>query len=183
MTVGATYQDVLDFWFAPETKAKHFASDAALDQQITSRFNATYELAKAGKLADWEQQPESLLALIIVLDQFPRNMFRGTGEMFATDAQALRLTKQALAKGWEQHLPPEQQHFLLMPLMHSEELSDQDASVAHYRALGVDVALEFAIRHRDVIAEFGRYPHRNALLGRTSTPAEIAFLADTPQGF
>jgi uncharacterized protein (DUF924 family) len=168
-----TPQDVLAFWRAAGP-AKWFAKDDAFDAEIGARFLATHEAAAKGLLS-WEETPEGALALLLLLDQFPRNMFRGTPRAYATDPLALAVAKRALARGFDTQLPALRVFFYL-PFMHSEELADQERCVALVRGLGDEEALKFAVDHEDIIRRFGRFPHRNAILGRTTTAEEQAFL-------
>ena len=187
--------DVLEFWFGAPGSAEHgslrkcwFEKDPAFDAEIRRRFLALVDEAAAGRLDDWADRPEGLLALIVLLDQFPRNLFRNAPRAFATDAQALALAQQALAQGVDALLMPVARAFIYLPFEHSEDLAMQDRAVALFAALaqhGEAFAsyLDYAERHRDVIRRFGRFPHRNAILGRASTPEEIAFLARPGAGF
>lgn len=166
--------DVISFWTqaGPE---KWFKKDAAFDAAIRDGFLQTHEAAKTGRHDDWAETPEGSLALIIVLDQFPRNIFRDDPRAFATDAKALAITNAAIAKGFDRKIEPPLQQFIYMPLMHSEHLADQDRCVAAFTG-GAPENRKFAEIHRDIIARFGRFPHRNAVLGRTTTPEEQVFL-------
>ncbi|MGE0079698.1 MAG: DUF924 family protein [Thiohalomonadaceae bacterium] len=172
-----TPRDVLDFWFSDEARPRWFDSTPDFDREITARFHATWQAAARGELDAWADGPEGALALVIVLDQFPLHMFRGRAEAFSTEAKARAVTRTALARQWGAGLPPEGRAFLYLPLMHSESLADQEDSVALYEALGLPVNLYWARHHRNLIRRFGRFPHRNAALGRTSTPEETAYLA------
>ena len=167
--------DIVAFWLdaGPE---RWFAKDDAFDAEIHRRFLATHWAAAAGKLAAWAHTPEGALALLIVLDQFPRNLFRGSAQSFATDHAALSVAKVAIARGFDQAVPTQQRQFFYLPLMHSEDLADQERCVALYRALGDEEQLTWADLHADIIRRFGRFPHRNVLLGRSTTPEEQAFL-------
>jgi uncharacterized protein (DUF924 family) len=176
-------QEVLHFWFGDDSSVSRpewFRKDPVFDERIRTRFGDLHTRAALGELADWANAPESALALILVLDQFSRNMFRDDARAFAQDAAALKVAARMIEEGMAQHFTPAQQRFVFMPFMHSEALADQDKCVALFEALGratgeADSA-EWAIKHRNVIAQFGRFPHRNAILGRVSTPDEIAFL-------
>jgi uncharacterized protein (DUF924 family) len=172
----ASPETVLNFWreAGPE---RWFKQDAGFDKEIRDRFLATHEAAAAGKL-EWERAPGSTLALLLLLDQFPRNMFRGTPRAFATDACALQVAARALEKGFEKKFPPELRSFFYLPFMHSEELSDQEKCLALYKALGEEEGIKYAEIHLDAIRRFGRFPHRNKILGRSSTQEEVAYLAD-----
>lgn len=177
-----TPDDVLQFWFSPETQPKWFAKDDALDAEIRRRFSVFYEHIRDGAHADWKDSPRGLLALVIVLDQFPRNMFRGSPQAFASDDIALTLAELGIAKGFNVRLSPEERMFLYMPLQHAEKMDVQEQSVARFAELEIDYALNYAREHRDIISRFGRFPHRNAVLGRTSSPEETEFLT-THAGF
>jgi len=170
----ATPETILAFWreAGPD---KWFTRDNAFDADIRDKFLPTYEAAAAGKLAEWEATPEGALALCIVLDQFPRNMFRGDARTFAADARAREVANRALKRGYDQDIPAEDRGFLFLPFMHSEDLTDQNRCVELYRAAGHE-NMKYAEQHRDIIRRFGRFPHRNAILGRTTTPEEQAFL-------
>ena len=180
---------ILNFWFGEPDSAGYgepkdfwFLSTPKLDQQIRHQFEPSYEKAIAGELDALLETPEGSLALIILLDQFPRNMYRGTPKSFASDSKALEVAEEALKKKLDQRLLPIQKMFLYLPLEHSEDLANQEKSVQLFKALGNDITLKYAIDHRDIIARFGRFPHRNAILGRESTLDEIEFLK-TNNGF
>ncbi len=168
---------ILDFWFAPEAEAYWFKSHAAFDRDIGGRFLADHESAAAGDLAEWESSPQGALALVILLDQIPRNIYRDTPKTFATDAAAVEVAERAIALGFDAPLSAAQRGFLYMPFQHSESLARQHRSVALYRRLNDPKTLDFAERHLRVIDQFGRFPHRNRLLGRASTAEEKTFLA------
>lgn len=170
-----TPQDVLRFWREAGPDA-WFSKDDAFDAAIRERFAETVEAARAGKLDGWADTPEGLLALVIVLDQFPRNLFRDDARAFASDAKGAELARRAHAEGLVDAMPEDLAVFALMPLMHSEAIADQELCVrATLRPAWAD-NFRFAVVHRDVIARFGRFPHRNPVLGRHTTPAERAFL-------
>jgi uncharacterized protein (DUF924 family) len=175
--VIAAPSDVLAFWRGAGPD-KWFAKDTAFDDDIRARFLATYEAAAAGKLTDWESTAESALALAIVLDQFPRNMFRGSARTFAADPAALAMVKRAIARGFDQAVSAIDRQFFYLPFEHSELLEDQERACALFRAEGDADKLKWAELHADIIRRFGRFPHRNAALGRTTTPEEQAFLDD-----
>lgn len=188
MTPGAgragytsTMEDVLAFWFADP--ARWFRKDPAFDAEIHARFGALHAAIEAGEHEAWRTTPRGALAYVIALDQFARNMFRGTPRSFASDPRALAAATAAIARGDAAALTPPERVFLYMPLMHSEDLADQDRCVALFAALGIAENLAFAEAHRAVIRRFGRFPHRNAILGRPSTPEEIAFLAEPGSSF
>jgi uncharacterized protein (DUF924 family) len=173
-TAVASPEEVLAFWreAGPD---RWFTSDEAFDNAIRERFLSTYETAARGELAGWEATAEGALALVIVLDQFPRNMFRGSARICQADALARAAANIALKRGYDLDVPEAERGFLFLPFMHSEDLVDQNRCVELYRAAG-DENLKYALEHRDVIRRFGRFPHRNAILGRASTPDEQAFL-------
>lgn len=174
---SATASSVLDFWFAPGMERRWFRSSPSLDRQIRDRFEVVWEAAAAGELDDWSQTADGALALVIVLDQLPLNMFRADPKAFSTEAKAIAICKQAVDRGCDRQLPIERVAFLYMPLMHSESLADQDRSVELFEAAGLEDNLRFARHHRDLIRRFGRFPHRNAILGRRSTAEERDYLA------
>ena len=171
----AAPEEVLAFWRAAGPK-RWFAADSAFDAQIRERFLATHEAAAAGRLSAWEAAAESALALLIALDQFPRNMFRGAARAFSTDALALAAARRAIGRGFDLETPMPERNFFYLPFEHSENLADQERCVALTEATGDAEAVKWAKVHLDVIHRFGRFPHRNAALGRVSTPEEIAFL-------
>lgn len=167
--------EITGFW-RDAGMEKWFARDDAFDAALGHRFRDAHEAAAAGALDGWNAHAEGALALQILLDQFPRNVFRGTARMFATDARALALADAAIAQGHDRAVEQALRLFFYLPFEHSEALADQQRAVALITPLGPDL-LHYAQVHLDVIARFGRFPHRNALLGRTSTPEELAFLA------
>ena len=183
--------DILDFWFEGDPaicrQERWFTRDDLFDAAIRARFALAVEAAQDGALDPWAATPEGALALVLVLDQFPRNIHRGTHLAFAGDAHARRIARAALAAAADADLTPVQRVFLYLPFEHAEEMADQDLSVRLFetlRGLGaVESTIPYAHRHREVIARFGRFPHRNAALGRASTPAEEAYLAEPGAGF
>ena len=177
-------QDILDFWFDPETVKKHWAKDAAFDATIRDRFGKVHEAAASGRLDHWRATAEGSLALLIVLDQFSRNMFRDSPKAFACDAQARQIAIDAIARGLDLKLPEDRRAFFYLPLEHSEDLAHQDRCVELMRErVGIPEFVDFAKAHQRIIARFGRFPHRNAVLGRTSTPEERAFLQEPNSSF
>lgn len=168
-------QSVVDFWFAPEVAKHWFASTPELDAEIRQRFEPLWQRAAAGECDTWADSAAGALALIIVLDQFPLNMFRGEAAAFSTEQHAVRVTRQALAHNHHRTVSDQQRLFLFLPLMHSENLDDQNASVALFAAAGMET--RWAEHHRQIVQRFGRFPHRNASLGRQSTSEELAYLA------
>lgn len=188
------WQEVLDFWFGAPGSAQHgqtrsewFRRSEAFDSEIRARFTKTYEAAVRGDLAHWRAQPLSALALIIVLDQFPRNMFRGTALAFATDLLAQDVALHMVAEGYDQALKPVERHFVYLPFEHAEDMGMQREAVRLYETLRDDPqsaeAIDYAHRHYAIIERFGRFPHRNAILGRPSTAAEIEFLKQPGSSF
>jgi uncharacterized protein (DUF924 family) len=191
--MGAAVQDILDFWFAPAHVACWFADAAAFDAQIRERFAETAQAAANGTLNNWTDTPSGWLALLIVLDQFPRNLHRGDSRAWAQDVNAQRVVLSGIARADDRQLPALQRVFAYLPLEHAEDNALQQRSVAMFEALCAEVPpeqreqfeefLDYARRHRDVIARFGRFPHRNAVLGRTSTSQEMIYLAQPGAGF
>ncbi|WP_028605449.1 DUF924 family protein [Ottowia thiooxydans] len=203
----STASDVLAFWFgtaAPtdaaslQIQSQWFTKSDAFDAQIRTRFGATIEAAVKGELDSWASEPWGWLALVIVLDQFTRNVYRGQPASFSGDSSALRWSDRGLAEGWDRTLPLMVRPFTYLPLEHSEDLARQNQSVAVFEQLVADAEsanapspvlatlkanLDYAERHRDVIRRFGRFPHRNAFIGRASTPAEVEYLAQPGAGF
>jgi uncharacterized protein (DUF924 family) len=191
-----TPQDILDFWFLPpgtegygKPRAEWFSAVPAFDALIRDKFGDLIELAIAGGLRDWDEHGAGgVLARILVLDQFTRNAFRGKAEAFAGDALAQVAARQQADSGADQSLLPVQRWFAYMPFEHAENAAMQQRSVELFTALsdqnpGFESVLDYAIRHRGVIARFGRFPGRNAALGRASTPEEVAYLAAGGSGF
>ena len=175
-------QEILRFWFSEETKVRWFNATAEFDQALGERFLPVFEQAEAGGLREWGDTPQGALALVIVLDQFPLNLFRHEARSFGTEAAAREVSAAAIARDFDQSLDPQGKTFLYLPFMHSENLDDQHRSVALFKAAGLQDNLRFARHHRDIVQRFGRFPHRNRILGRESTREEIAWL-NSPQGF
>ena len=170
-------QDILHFWFDELTDKQHFAKDTALDEMIRTRFGATLEAAAQCELFAWRTTPDGRLAEIIVLDQFSRNIFRDTPRAFAQDALALALAQELVASGQDQLLNTTERRFAYMPYMHSESALIHAQAVQLFTQPGLEDGLSFELRHQVIIDRFGRFPHRNALLGRASTAEETAFLS------
>lgn len=170
--------DVLAFWFSPKMRENWFEKSDAIDADIRARFLDTYEAARAGRLETWKQEPESALALTILFDQFPRNMFRGSPRSFESDGLALDVAMQALDHDFDRQLSAEQRQFFYLPFMHSENLDHQRRCVELYERLGDPYALGFARQHYDIIARFGRFPHRNKVPNRATTEDEADFLKE-----
>lgn len=193
-------EDILTFWFGQRDSAEYgharafwFKKDEHVDTHIREQFLPIFELAAQGKLAGqglpgWEESPRSLLAEVIVLDQFPRNMFRDSPRAFATDALARDRARMSISRRWDARLLPIEAVFLYLPLEHSESLEDQEQSMALFTSLaerhpGMEGYVDYARRHRGIIARFGRFPHRNAILKRPSTPEEESFLTEPGSRF
>ncbi len=181
---------VLRFWFGEEpgtARAEWFRKDAAFDEEIRRRFAQLHAAAARRELEAWRGEAQSMLALVVVLDQFSRNLYRNDARAFAQDAHALECAKQAVARGDDAGLLPVQRQFLYLPYEHSEDLADQETGLVLMRALEAfeptHGVAEWAVRHRDIVKRFGRFPHRNAALGRTSTDEEIEFLRQPGSGF
>ncbi len=172
---------VLSFWFRGADKRREwFFKDPVFDDAIRAAFLPAWEDARAGRLAQWRETPRECLAYIVVCDQFPRNMFRGEARAFATDALALDAARHAVDLGWHRALLPVEQLFVYLPFEHSERLADQERSLELFA--GHDNH-DYAVRHWEIVKRFGRFPHRNVALGRTSTAEEIAFLEQPGSGF
>ena len=176
-------QDVLHFWFEQSTPAQWFQKDDAFDAAIRERFGALHARAAQGELWDWRHDAASRLAEVIVLDQFSRNLLRGRPEAFAQDGMALVLAQEAVARGLDAQLTPERRAFLYMPFMHSESARMQEESVRLFTALGQANNLDYAHQHQAIVQRFGRFPHRNATLGRATTDEEAAFLQQPGSSF
>ncbi len=184
-------QEVLDFWFGPEDAPGYgephpewFKKDEAFDEVVAIRFGGLHAAASHGMLDHfWKDTPKGNLALIIVLDQFSRQLYRGDAKAFARDKQALVLAKHAIERGFDRDAPPVQRLFWYLPFEHSENLEDQDRCIELIKPLGNAEWTRYAEEHRAVIARFGRFPHRNAALGRVSTPEEETYLAQPGSGF
>jgi uncharacterized protein (DUF924 family) len=166
--------DVIAFWSAAGPDA-WFAKDDAFDTRCRV-FEAAHHAAARGELGDWEATPEGALALVLLLDQIPRNIFRGSAHAFAADGLAQRVAERAIAAGFDAEIEAPHRIFLYMPFEHAEDLALQDRAVALVAAMGDEEFARYAILHRDIVARFGRFPHRNAALGRIATPDEQAFL-------
>lgn len=187
-------QEILEFWFGKPGEEEYgkqrkqwFTKNEQFDEEVRSRFLATYQQAATGQLNEWKAEPLSCLALIIVLDQFSRNMFRGQPQAFATDSQALAMAKYAVTQDFDQQLLPLQRWFVYLPFEHSEDLADQQQSVELFSTLSdypeCAEAVDYAYRHLRVIERFGRFPHRNQILGRQTTPEEEEFLKQPGSSF
>lgn len=175
--------EIIDFWFIEIDKVKWFKKDESFDELIRSRFSSIHAQASKCELFSWRSTALGCLAEIIVLDQFSRNMFRGKAESFAYDSLALSLAQSAISKGFDSELTQQQRSFLYMPFMHSESLIIHQQAVSLFTSLGVESNLKFEIKHKLIIERFGRYPHRNKILGRASTSEEESFLLQPGSGF
>lgn len=186
--------EVLDFWFGREGDPEYgqfrdewFRKDPEFDARVTKQFSDLYEEAAAGSLDGWRDDAESCLALVIVLDQFPRNMFRGVGRTHAEDDRALGSSKYAVEHALDRELPAFQRMFLYMPFMHSENVEDQRRSVELFERLageeGAPDVVSYAVAHKDIVERFGRFPHRNEILGRETTSEEAVFLTTEGSSF
>lgn len=173
----AEARDVLDFWFGALKPEQWWKRDDKLDHEIATRFAAVYERLADAVPGEWISSPRGSLAAIIVLDQIPRNIFRDDARSFATDMKALEISRRTIAEGGDMKLVKLERGVLYMPYQHSEDSTDQKRSVELFTALGDDLQLDFAIKHKQIIERFGRFPHRNKMLGRASTPAELEFLS------
>jgi len=177
------YPSVIDFWFIETTPQQWFTKDLDFDRLIQSRFQDLHASATRGELSDWRDAPQGRLAEIIVLDQFSRNIYRDTPLAFAYDSLALILAQEAIRTGAPLHLEARHKAFLYMPFMHSESSRIHEQAVTLFGEPGLERNLDFELKHKAIIDQFGRYPHRNAFLGRDSTPEELAFLKTPGSSF
>ena len=177
------YKKVLDFWFEETEPAQWFKKDAEFDEKIRKRFLSTHQQAVQGELSEWREALEGRLAEIIVLDQFSRNLFRNDSRSFSQDPMALTLAQEAIRWFDPLELPPEKRAFLYMPFMHSESLLIHEQAMKLFDQEGLDDSFDFEKKHRAILVEFGRYPHRNDTLGRTSTEEEKEFLKQPGSSF
>ena len=174
-------EEVLRFWFrGAEARKEWFVKDPAFDAEIRDRFLSLWEDAAAGLLGTWPESRDDWLAYVVLCDQFPRNMFRGEARAFATDARALAAARNAIASGWDRALPEVERTFAYLPFEHSEALADQERALELFTG---HPNHEWALKHWEIIRRFGRFPHRNAILGRESSAAEIAFLREPGSSF
>jgi uncharacterized protein (DUF924 family) len=188
------WPEIIEFWFGPpghpgyaEPRDEWFEKSTDFDAEVRERFLGTWVAAGKHQLDHWLAVPDGALALVVVLDQFPRNMFRSSAKAYITDRQALAVAERIVDRGWDQEMKPGQRWFVYLPFEHSESMAVQERSIALFRGLAGDkgsrAAIEFARRHYDIIARFGRFPHRNGVLGRDSTPEELEFLRQPGSGF
>ena len=171
-----SFREILTFWYSDEIRKYWYRSTPEFDAKVHELYLPLWQEAQAGELSHWNEEASSLAALVIVLDQFPLHMFRGRPESFASLSQAIAATRLAVSNGFDRALDQSMLGFLYMPLMHSESLQDQVLSVQLYREAGLTKNLRFAIHHHDLVKEFGRFPHRNSILGRQSTTEELDYL-------
>lgn len=177
------YQDILDSWFSPETQPNWFAKSDQFDQSLKEKFGDILEQASKAELWSWRKNADGRLAEILVLDQFSRNIFRDTPRAFAQDSLALALAQEAISQDLDKQLSPEQRSFLYMPFMHSESKLIHEFALKLFQRLGNPENLEYEIKHKIIIDRFGRYPHRNQILGRESTEEELSFLTQPDSSF
>ena len=177
------YHEVLNFWFQELTPADWWKKSIELDHLIAERFGDLLKQAMQSELSDWRKTPEGALAEVIVLDQFSRNVFRDSPLAFASDPLALALSQNAIANGFDRVLAPDHRVFLYMPFMHSESKVIHERAVELFTDLGIASNLDFELKHKAIIDRFGRYPHRNSLLGRVSSPEELDFLLEPGSSF
>lgn len=178
-----TYEEVIRFWFKEISSSQMWGKDPEFDSLIRERFLPTLLAANQGELFSWRKKPEGRLAEIIVLDQFSRNIFRNQPESFASDSLALVLAQEAVFHGYDKDIPSDRVSFLYMPYMHSESLRIHEQAVQLFSEPHLKGSLEFELKHKKIIEKFGRYPHRNKILGRVSTPVEIEFLKGPGSSF
>jgi uncharacterized protein (DUF924 family) len=177
------FEEVIHFWFNETTPQQWWKVDAAFDTAVRERFGALHRSAHAGELWEWRRQARGRLAEIIVLDQFPRNVYRGTAQAFASDAMALALAQEAVAGRHDAELARQERGFLYMPYQHSESRAVHVEAARLFTDLAIAEQLGFELQHKAIVDRFGRYPHRNAILGRTSTPEELEFLKQPGSSF
>ena len=177
-----TYNEILTFWFNEEHKKHWFSTSDAFDQKIKKQFSNALQHAANREFDHWKNEPKSALALVLILDQFSRNLFRNQADTYAHDAYALEVASYAIDQGLDEQLSSEEKSFLYMPFMHSESLDDQDRSVELFDKANLETNLRYAIHHRDIVRKFGRFPHRNKMLGRTNSKEEEAYL-NSPEAF
>ncbi|WP_446311789.1 DUF924 family protein [Vibrio vulnificus] len=177
------YKEIIDFWFNELEPMQWWQKDEAFDLMIKSRFGELHDKAKSGELASWREIPLGALAEVIILDQFSRNIYRNKPESFTCDSMAVTLTQFAIANGLDSQLSDIQKVFLYMPFMHSESKLIHIEAVKLFESVGIESNIEFEYKHKAIIDKFGRYPHRNEILGRESTEAELEFLKQPNSGF
>lgn len=168
--------DVLNYWYSERMQPYWFNATPVIDEEIRDRYESLWNAVKAGAYSNWQNSAPGCLALIIILDQFPLNMFRGQARSFSTEAMAIAITRHAIHQGYDKEIDKQQLAFMYMPLMHSENLDDQKLSVQLFQAAGLIENAKFADHHRQIIQRYGRFPHRNSILGRESSPEEVDYL-------
>lgn len=170
------YIDVINYWYSERIKKHWFSSTPELDNEIKNRYEKIWESASIGQLDEWKNTPEGCLALIIIFDQFPLNMFRGEAKSFQTESKAIEVAMAAINSNFDKKLSNDKLSFLFLPFMHSENIEDQELSVKLFRKYNLVNNLKFAQHHRDIVQKYGRFPHRNKILGRENTKAESEYL-------
>jgi len=177
VTAGTiTPESILEYWYSDRIKKHWFNSTEDLDKEIKEKYESAWKSAIRGELNDWKKSAEGCLALAIIFDQFPLNMFRGDVKSFSTETMAVKVSKLAIEKGFDQEIEKDKVAFLYMPLMHSENMEDQDLSVSLFEKAGLEENAKFARHHRGIVEQFGRFPHRNEILQRESSQSEIDYL-------
>ena len=171
-----TAKDIVDFWFAEECRKCWFNATSEMDEMIRKRFESIWRDARDNKLRSWMDSAEGCLALVIILDQFPLNMYRGKAESFSTEAASREVARYAIEQGFDQNMSVEEKGFLFLPFMHSENMEDQNESIALFERAGMTDNLKWARHHRDIVQRFGRFPHRNNILGRENSQQEDVYL-------
>lgn len=171
-----TAEQIIEFWYSDRIKSQWFNSTEKLDKEIKDNYEAVWKEAIRGEYNDWKESADGCLALAIIFDQLPLNMFRGEVESFSTEGMAIKVSKHAIEKGFDQTIAKDKVAFLYMPLMHSENLENQNLSVSLFEKAGLKENAKFAEHHRDIVQEFGRFPHRNEILRRESSQSEIDYL-------
>ncbi|MDT8383635.1 MAG: DUF924 family protein [Gammaproteobacteria bacterium] len=169
--------EIIDFWYADPMRKHWFSSTPELDNQIRDRYEKVWIESSRGEYDEWQNTPEGSLALVIVLDQFPLNMFRGEAKSFQTEKKAIEVALSAINRGFDKKLEKNHLSFLFMPLMHSENIDHQELSVELFKKYELKDNITFAEHHRDIVKKYGRFPHRNQILGRESSEAEIEYLS------
>ena len=171
-----TPEEIINYWYSERVQPLWFNSTPEFDAELKERFEPLVKSAAQGELSNWLESPEGCLALVIVLDQFPLNIYRGKPESFSTEKQAVNIARHAVERGYDKKLPSSQLAFLYMPFMHSESMADQDLSVQLFTSAGLKDNAKFAEHHRDIVRRFGRFPHRNKILGRQNSQDELEYL-------
>lgn len=176
MNTEVTAESIIEYWFSDTIKPQWFKASKELDKEIKEKYQRNWKSAIRGEYKHWKESAIGSLALVIIFDQFPLNMFRGEIESFSTEAMAVKITKHAIDNGFDKELEKHQLAFLYMPLMHSENINDQDLAVTLFEEAGLKENLRFAKHHRDIVKQFGRFPHRNKILQRESSQQELDYL-------